>query len=917
MEYDSYSQFLARLDTDAEHILSGSVSPDRLSALSPAATSATSSSLSPPDSTKFPYDEFADYSFIDPADSFLEQSPWEQMMPGETNGGRNGLDSIKAENSPGAFGAQNDNYSFDMDMFLNREGSIPNPYATPQNWKAQQIQQLQQQQASRDSSGWQQQISPQNIQTSNPNSTDSSLAFQQQSPVSTRHESSSPAASPIAEEEAPRSKKRKQSTSEEEDMAAAPPGKKQPKKTAHNMIEKRYRTNLNDKIAALRDSVPSLRVMAGTSKVGDDDDEDLGGLTPAHKLNKATVLAKATEYIRHLEKRNKKLQDENDNLKGRLGTFEKLATMGSMPLMSGQQHPGARMQQHMGGDSLMSRLMVGGLAGLMVANGLNENDPSRGLGFIPGTLEFFGSQISVDHAFMALVKVFLFVFAVAFVISPRYFDSKPKGKKVDFVDADPSLEAAPSLASPLEVRRKAWLTAIQTVWVPRHNFSLEIAALALKMAKVAGRKLVGEQNFATLTGVTIEQEQARVKAWTIALDAQLAGGDATITRSRLILTLLASLTIPATPARMMLNALHIRVMFWDMSAQFDSIADRLCDYYWNEARNSQESCDAADSLPEHLQKLLEQDPKTVFCDRIVQRAYNLAYNCPTDEGIDQYDEGMDSVVEDFAIRSPLDALAAWFSGMNLHDVLLNSLNSSTSTNPSVDSANRVTEELAISLAVAPPSSSAQLRALSARAVINYSADGKDLHEALRIFEEDFKADESQGKLELVERVLTPHNSAVTATTDIRFALRTAMALTLVKQDTPETRAAASRLFNELEWSLDADAFSNNNSSRQRRFMNGLGLLGFVSSWKVVNVFAADESLSRDTKETMEKGAGVLRQWCGMDVFAGNAGVSKKTRKRLADGCLAIAMKIGGFQGEDDGYVSGGDVKAEKVAIATS
>jgi hypothetical protein len=27
-----------------------------------------------------------------------------------------------------------------------------------------------------------------------------------------------------------------------------------PKKTAHNMIEKRYRTNLNDKIAALRDS---------------------------------------------------------------------------------------------------------------------------------------------------------------------------------------------------------------------------------------------------------------------------------------------------------------------------------------------------------------------------------------------------------------------------------------------------------------------------------------------------------------------------------------------------------------------------------------------------------------------------------------------------------------------------------------
>lgn len=63
------------------------------------------------------------------------------------------------------------------------------------------------------------------------------------------------------------------------------------KKTAHNMIEKRYRTNLNDKIAALRDSVPSLRIMSKSARGEDtaDDREELQGLTPAHKLNKATV----------------------------------------------------------------------------------------------------------------------------------------------------------------------------------------------------------------------------------------------------------------------------------------------------------------------------------------------------------------------------------------------------------------------------------------------------------------------------------------------------------------------------------------------------------------------------------------------------------------------------------------------------
>lgn len=91
-------------------------------------------------------------------------------------------------------------------------------------------------------------------------------------------------------------KKRKSST----DHDSPPTGKKEkqmpPKKTAHNMIEKRYRNNLNDKIAALRDSVPSLRVMSRGNGANeeDDDPEDLEGLTPAHKLNKATVLSKVS-----------------------------------------------------------------------------------------------------------------------------------------------------------------------------------------------------------------------------------------------------------------------------------------------------------------------------------------------------------------------------------------------------------------------------------------------------------------------------------------------------------------------------------------------------------------------------------------------------------------------------------------------
>ena len=96
------------------------------------------------------------------------------------------------------------------------------------------------------------------------------------------------------------SRKRKSSAEadEEDEDGSQPPGKK----TAHNMIEKRYRTNLNDKIAMLRDAVPSLRIMQKSAR-GEDtagDREELGGLAPAHKLNKATVSERASvSLVRH------------------------------------------------------------------------------------------------------------------------------------------------------------------------------------------------------------------------------------------------------------------------------------------------------------------------------------------------------------------------------------------------------------------------------------------------------------------------------------------------------------------------------------------------------------------------------------------------------------------------------------------
>ena len=70
---------------------------------------------------------------------------------------------------------------------------------------------------------------------------------------------------------------------------------KQPeKRSAHNVIEKRYRSSINDKITELKN------IVAGEEA----------------KLNKSAVLRKAVDYIRHLQNQNMKLRRENMMLKG-------------------------------------------------------------------------------------------------------------------------------------------------------------------------------------------------------------------------------------------------------------------------------------------------------------------------------------------------------------------------------------------------------------------------------------------------------------------------------------------------------------------------------------------------------------------------------------------------------------------------
>ncbi|KAI5921228.1 HLH-domain-containing protein [Camillea tinctor] len=92
-------------------------------------------------------------------------------------------------------------------------------------------------------------------------------------------------------------------------------------RAAHNDIERKYRTNLKDKIAELRDAIPSLRAIP---EDGDGENSPVNASRTAPKVSKGTVLTKATEYIHQLERRNRSMAQKNEELARRLHAFEQL-----------------------------------------------------------------------------------------------------------------------------------------------------------------------------------------------------------------------------------------------------------------------------------------------------------------------------------------------------------------------------------------------------------------------------------------------------------------------------------------------------------------------------------------------------------------------------------------------------------------
>lgn len=568
-------------------------------------------------------------------------------------------------------------------------------------------------------------------------------------------------------------------------ITGRPTGSKRP----HNVIEKRYRANLNEKIAELRDSVPALRAVKKSKGKKDpeasSDDEDLEGLTASNKLNKASILTKAVEYIRHLELRTKKLEDENRILRGQITGLEKIVADGGHDAArasaftseitiepsaescdtSGTTEPRSepkglievpesfrrmreqQSQEHYGhvytsqpASSRLSgkwpqRIMLASLAGLMVMEGLSESDNNSksqkkalfgipieildGWTFLRSPRLYLSvfAQYCRSGGALPLVKGFVALTILAFLVFYYMFNSKPTPKKAN--DNEAILRPIPARpASPIEVRRRAWSTSMQALGLPHHSFFPEWFAVTSEWVNYTIRYWLGPKACLWMCGETAEDEIARIKAWDIAIDAQLAGGDHEISRSRSVLTIFGSGTLPPTPLRLMLKAMHTKVVLHNvglagtLSSKIASqISMFIADRQWRRARQMHEALSSRhpDRLSGYLNYLLQMDCDEVLSNAVTQRAYNMMYDRPTSEYAE--DSLMDVVVEDHAIRSPLDAVAAWRSTAALQEALSTALQRP-------DATDLLREHIQAALEIAPPGSAAETRALAVHAVLS-------------------------------------------------------------------------------------------------------------------------------------------------------------------------------------------------------
>lgn len=686
-------------------------------------------------------------------------------------------------------------------------------------------------------------------------------------------------------------------------------------KTSHNMIEKRYRTNINDKILALRDCVPSLRcVVSGGPRQG----EDLEGLTPASKLNKATVLTKATEYIQHLQKRNNMLLKQ-------LAESRNMSSLDMSGVPEGGNRPNgmpAYPQRESG--NYASKAMMLSMAGIMGAGLMNDGNDMHGLSALPVFSFMSSTRLPINpQSILFALKVTLIAGTLIYLVLPSLFGSPSMKDQKKVQQVDESINNQEH--SLRDMRRQLWIANTRTFLMPAENLSAQLAALLKNIATTLIITLTGSEGYEVIArALNKEQLSSKRLALSKAIDAQLCGGDQdNASRGRLFFTFFKSFLLPATPSRYLTQAVHVNILCHGIRF-VDVVGFYIAKYFWIQARsavsNEPEATEDDDSAtPKHIRALLMSfngdSPETY------KRFYNLSYGFPVSNGCltGEDDEGYLSVLTDKSNRSVSDVFAALYSNSLVHEVLLNVLESDE-----IDF-----RKLELCSCVAPPCSIVGRRVAIAEALLLGPKDASYAKNAMDMLKEELdqqawisrensssagsvllRAEESDSEHSSSEISMSDDSEIESVSTErnreavfLSSAVKINTASFAVSQDSRlGIRCSLIRCY--MTRNMNSHAFSLLQKVEINKLEN-ISLLGFVAMWKVLREMherkytAISASSNRHKLEDL---AAVARIWLG-----GNAGsqegIALGKLKDLIGEAVGMSKFFGGFmEGDlDEGY----------------
>lgn len=644
-------------------------------------------------------------------------------------------------------------------------------------------------------------------------------------------------------------------------------------KTSHNMIEKRYRTNINEKILALRDCVPSLRCVVDGSPTAE---KELDGLTPASKLNKATVLTKATEYILHLQSKNELLIKELNEMRAKFNGAPSVdqnsaATQQPPPpppppqFADGTQPPQpTHFKPYPAKSQAASKFMMCSMAGLMGAGMMQDSgvvDNSRGLYFfMPSSLSPFLNRVDTGLIFNIL-RLSLIVATVVYVISP-YFSNTPSKSTTASKTADSSV-AGPiySSSSASKIHREVWDITSKSLDVPG---SCNLSSLDGMIAWSYSFLVTFYQLFmAALLGGTSQFTPDSSSTLSRAIDAQLCGGDVNCSKLTLLLTFLKSLTLKPSVKRQMRQAVHIKILTYRSNKWLESLGHDIALSFWTKARKR--SLVTKEELSRNYTVLLKS-ADVLSDDETILRLIKFAFG----RSSQNEDEGFVSVFEDQGIRSVVDAMAAWYACKLKNEVMIESLETQTVN----------VQKLNYAAEIAPPNSIVRRRVAVVEAILLGAKDGQYIKKALSLINDEVGVKVKNAQLVNTEYLDEPPMiQSNIIPIDCRLAIHCSI---ILYYQARKQYAYAERLLSQIKINP----------------VENIDLLGFISLWITVN------QMSKTSKcyTTLEKSSTAARVWIGSEAGE-NKGVPLNTRRYLVGQFLKYSAKFGGYDNDDEGYFS--------------